>query len=200
MNGESTVPGVPFRADGEPAPKDAYGLSKHEAEQALRQLAGETGMDVVIIRPPLVYGPGVKGNFAGMIKVVAKGLPLPLGWVDNCRSLVGLDNLVDLTRVCLDHPAAAGETFLVSDAEDMSTADLLRRVGRALGKPARLLPVPPALLRLGAALLGKKAVADRLLGSLQVDIAPTRETLGWHPPYGVDEGLQRCCERLKKGN
>ncbi len=200
VNGESTQPGAPFTAETAPAPEDAYGISKHEAEQALTALAAETGMEVVIIRPPLVYGPGVKGNFAGMIKVVLKGLPLPLAWVNNRRSLVGLANLVDLIRVCLDHPAAAGQVFLVSDGDDLSTAELLRRVGAALGKPARLLPVPPALLRLGATLLGKQAVADRLLGSLQVDMSATQHTLGWAPPHTVDEGLQSCCGPYQKGN
>ncbi|WP_414429999.1 UDP-glucose 4-epimerase family protein [Alcanivorax sp. IL3] len=199
VNGEATPLGQPFRHDAKPAPEDAYGISKLEAEQGLTQLASDTGMELVIIRPPLVYGPGVKGNFAGMLKVVSKGLPLPLGRVDNRRSLVGLDNLVDLIRVCLDHPAATGQVFLVSDGEDLSTADLLRRAGQALDKPARLLPVPIGLLRLGATLLGKKAVADRLLGSLQVALVPTCERLGWQPPITVDEGLQRCCAPTKRG-
>lgn len=198
VNGEATVSGDPYTFGTTPAPEDAYGISKYEAEKALTRLAAESGMEVVIIRPPLVYGPGVKGNFAGMIGVLKRGLPLPLGMVDNRRSLVGLDNLLDLIRVCLEHPAAQGQVFLVSDGEDLSTADLLRRVGKALGRPARLLPVPPVLLRLGAAMLGKRAAADRLLGSLQVDMQHTRQTLGWQPPSTVDEGLRRCCESFKK--
>jgi nucleoside-diphosphate-sugar epimerase len=167
-------------------------MSKWEAEQGLQQLASETGMEVVIIRPPLVYGPGVKGNFASMIKLVAKGLPLPLGTIHNQRSLVALDNLVDLIITCIDHPAAANQVFLAGDGQDLSTTELLRAVARAMGKPSRLIPVPSSLLMLGATLLGKKAVAQRLLGSLQVDIAKARNLLGWEPPVSVKEGLKRC--------
>ena len=151
-------------------------------------------MEMVIIRPPLVYGPGVKGNFASMIKLVEKGLPLPFGAIDNRRSLVGLDNLVDLIITCIDHPNAANQVFLVSDGEDLSTSGLLRRVAKAMGKPSRLIPVPAVLLQLGATVLGKKAVGQRLLGSLQVDISSTRERLDWTPPVSVDEGLRRCFE------
>ena len=151
-------------------------------------------MEVVIIRSPLVYGPGVKANFLAMMRWLSRGIPLPLGAIDNRRSLVALDNLVDLIVTCIDHLAAANETFLVSDGEDLSTTDLLRRMGRALGKPARLLPVPPALLKAGAALVGKPELAQRLCGSLQVDISKTRELLGWTPPISVDEGLRRAAE------
>jgi nucleoside-diphosphate-sugar epimerase len=152
-------------------------------------------MECVIVRAPLVYGPGVKGNFAEMMRAVARGLPLPFGAVtDNRRSLVGLDNLVDLIVTCIDHPAAANQTFLVSDGEDLSTADLLRRLGAAMGKPARLLNIPPALLGAAAALIGKRAVAQRLLGNLQVDISHTCRTLGWKPPISVDEGLRRAVQ------
>lgn len=192
VNGEQTPLGQPFTADEAPAPEDAYGISKWEAEQGLQQLASETGMEVVIIRPPLVYGPGVKGNFASMTKLVAKGLPLPLGAIHNQRSLVAVDNLVDLIITCIDHPAAANQVFLAGDGQDLSTTELLRGVARAVGKPARLIPVPSSLLMLGATLLGKKAVAQRLLGSLQVDIAKAREVLGWEPPVSVKEGLKRC--------
>ena len=192
VNGEQTESGRPFHADDVPAAEDAYGLSKWEAEQGLRALARETGMEVVIIRPPLVYGPGVKGNFATLLRWVAKGVPLPLGAVrQNRRSLVGLDNLVDLIVTCLDHPAAANQVFLASDGEDLSTTELLERIGRAMGKPTRLLPVPVWALQAGATLLGKGDVARRLLGSLQVDGSKTRELLGWEPPVSVDEGLRR---------
>ncbi|WP_313132025.1 UDP-glucose 4-epimerase family protein [Stutzerimonas nitrititolerans] len=195
VNGEATGNGKAFGADDKPAPEDAYGLSKLEAEQGLMLLGAETGMEVVIIRPPLVYGPGVKGNFASMIKLVEKGLPLPLGAIHNQRSLVGIDNLVDLIIRCIDHPAAANQVFLAGDGEDLSTTELLRGVGKAMGKPARLIPVPAGLLQFGATLLGRKAVAQRLLGSLQVDISKTCELLDWKPPYTVEEGLRRCFER-----
>jgi nucleoside-diphosphate-sugar epimerase len=194
VNGEATVKGKAFHADDIPAPEDAYGLSKLEAEQSLVKLAAETGMELVIIRPPLVYGPGVKGNFASMIKLVGKELPLPLGAIHNKRSLVGIDNLVDLIIRCIDHPAAANQVFLAGDGEDLSTTELLRGVGRAMGKSARLIPVPAGLLQLGATVLGRKAMAQRLLGSLQVDISKTCELLNWKPPYTVEEGLRRCFE------
>lgn len=195
VNGEATVNDKAFSANDKPAPEDAYGLSKLEAEQGLMQLAAYTEMEVVIVRPPLVYGPGVKGNFASMIKLVEKGLPLPLGAIHNKRSLVGIDNLVDLIVRCIDHPAAANQVFLAGDGKDLSTTELLRGVGRAMGKPARLFPVPAGLLEVGATLLGKKAMAQRLLGSLQVDISKTCELLDWKPPYTVEEGLKRCFER-----
>ncbi|WP_282341143.1 SDR family oxidoreductase [Pseudomonas sp. PS02288] len=194
VNGEGTESGKPYLADCLPAPLDPYGISKMEAEQGLRALASETGMEVVIIRPVLVYGPGVKANFRSMMSWLSKGVPLPLGAIHNKRSLVALDNLVDLIVTCVDHPNAANQTFLVSDAEDLSTTELLQRMGRALGKPARLLPVPAPLLRVGAALLGKGAVAQRLCGSLQVDISKTREVLGWTPPVSVDDALRRTAE------
>lgn len=195
VNGESTQPGRPYRADDAPNPEDAYGISKAEAEAGLRTIAQETGMELVVIRPVLVYGPEVKGNFQSVVRAVARGIPLPLGGVTgNRRSLVALDNLVDLICACVNHPRAAGQIFLVSDGEDLSTADLLRRIAMAGGAPARLLPVPPVLLRWGARLLGKEAVAQRLLGSLQVDITKTRELLGWQPPLTVNEGLKKLAE------
>lgn len=192
VNGEATAPGRPFRADDPPRPEDPYGISKHEAEQALFAVARGTPMTATVIRPPLVHGPGVRGNFRSMMAWLRRGVPLPLGGATgNRRSLVGLDNLVDLIAVALDHPAAAGETFLVSDGEDVSTARLLRVLGEALGRPARLVPVPPALILAAARLAGKGAAAGRLLGSLQVDIGPTRERLGWSPPVPLQEGLRR---------
>lgn len=197
VNGESTETGHPFTAADTPASQDAYGISKMEAEQGLRQIAKETGMEVVIVRPPLVYGPGVKANFASLMRAVQRGIPLPLASVThNRRSFIALDNLVDLLVTCIDHPAAANQTFLVSDGEDLSTADLLRRLGHAMDKPARLFPVPPSLLQLGANLLGKGDMAQRLLGNLQVDISHTRDTLNWSPPISVDEGLRRAVSGL----
>lgn len=192
VNGEQTLAGAPYRATDRASPQDAYGISKAEAEAGLRSLAAHTGMELVIIRPPLVYGDGVKGNFAMMMRAVWRGLPLPLGAItDNRRSLVAVDNLVDLIVTCIDHPAAANQTFLVSDGEDLSTTALLQRLGKAMGKPARLLPIAPVLLQKTAALLGKSGMAQRLLGSLQLDLAHTRTTLGWTPPLTVDEGLRR---------
>jgi UDP-glucose 4-epimerase len=194
VNGEMTLPGHPFKADDAPAPLDAYGISKMEAEQGLHELAAKTGMEVVIIRPPLVYGPGVKANFAAMMRWLRRGVPLPLGAIDNRRSLVALDNLVDLIVTCISHPAAANQTFLVSDGEDVSTTQLLRRMGQALGRPARLLPVPAGLLELGAALVGRRDMAQRLCGSLQVDIEKTCQLLGWCPPLTLDEGLKKAAQ------
>lgn len=195
VNGEQTSEGKPFTAENHPAPEDAYGISKMEAEQGLQALSAEAGLELVIIRPPLVYGPGVKGNFASMIRLVQKGIPLPFGAVHNKRSLVGVDNLVDLIVRCIDHPAAANQVFLAGDGEDVSTTELLRRVGLAMGKPTRLVPIPAGILQFGATLVGKKAMAQRLLGSLQVDISKTCEMLDWKPPYTVDEGLRRCFEK-----
>lgn len=191
VNGEGTREGVSFGADDPPAPVDPYGVSKREAEDGLFEIGRNTGIEVVVIRPPLVYGPGVKANFEAMMRWLARGLPLPLGAIRNRRTLVGLDNLVDLIATCLEHPAAAGEIFLAGDDEDLSTTDLLRRLAAALGVRARLLPVPASMLETGAALLGKRAVAQRLCGSLQVDIGKARRLLGWMPPVAVDEGLRR---------
>jgi len=185
----------PFCADDLPNPQDPYAQSKWEAEQGLRQLAAETGIEIVIIRPPLVYGPDAPGNFGSLVRWIEKGVPLPLGAIHNKRSLVGIDNLVDLIIRCIDHPAAANQVFLAGDGEDISTTELLRGVGKAMDKPARLIPVPAGLLQLGATLLGRRAMAQRLLGSLQVDISKTCELLDWKPPYTVEEGLRRCFER-----
>ena len=195
-SGEETVLNVPYSADAQAFPIDPYGVSKLEAEQGLLNLAAETGMEVVIIRPVLVYGPGVKANFLSMMHWLHRGVPLPLGAVHNKRSLVALDNLVDLMVTCIDHPAAANQIFLASDGEDLSTTELLRRMGMALGKPARLLPVPSWLIKSGAAILGKQALAQRLCGSLQVDINKNRELLGWVPPVSVDEALRRTAEHF----
>ena len=174
-----------------PAPEDAYAISKMEAEQGLRQIAAETGMEVVIIRPPLVYGPGVKANFAALMRAVQRGWPLPLGAVHNQRSLVALDNLVDFIVTCLSHPQAANQTFLVSDGQDLSTTELVRGMAHASGVPARLLPVPVWALQAGASLLGKGDAVQRLCGNLQVDMSKARSLLGWVPPVSVEEGLRR---------
>ena len=191
VSGETTDARRPFAADDLAAPADPYGVSKHEAEQALGHLAAQTGMELVVIRPVLVHGPGVKGNFLSMLRWLHRGFPLPLGAIHNLRSLVALDNLVDLILCCLRHPAAANQVFLVSDGEDLSTTALLRRAAQALGRPVRLLPVPALLLRATAHALGQGDVAQRLLGSLQVDTAKTRALLGWSPVVGVDEALRR---------
>ena len=197
VNGEATQLWRPFTADDAPAPLDAYGVSKMEAEQGLRGLAAQTGMEVVIIRPPLVYGPGVKANFAAMMRWLRRGVPLPLGAIHNQRSLVALDNLVDLIVTCLTHPAAANQTFLVSDGEDVSTTELLRLMGQALRRPARLLPVPAGWLKLAAAMVGKRDVAQRLCGSLQVDMEKTQCLLDWTPPLTLDDGLKKAAEGLR---
>lgn len=198
--GESTTGRPPFRADEIPAPVDPYGISKLEAETALRQLALSTGLEVVIIRPVLVHGPGVKGNFRSMMRWLHRGIPLPLGAVHNRRSIVGLDNLVDLVASTLEHPAAPGRTFLVSDGEDLSTTDLLSRTATALGRTARLVPVPANAIELAARAVGRGQAVARLLGSLQVDTSGTREILGWAPPVSVDEGLRRAAAAYLAGD
>ena len=194
VNGERTISGSGFTSADNAFPEDAYGISKWEAEQALHEVSARTGLEVVIIRPPLVYGPGVKGNFLSLLGWLKKGIPLPLGAIHNQRSLVGIDNLIDLIITCIDHPAAANQTFLVSDDEDLSTTELLGCMSKALGKPARLVPVPVSLLHFGAKLLGKRDMAQRLLGNLQVDISHTKKVLDWAPPVSVDEGLRRTAE------
>lgn len=192
VNGEATQPGHPFTADGVSAPQDPYGVSKMEAEEGLRELSAKTGMEVVIIRPPLVYGFGVKANFASMMRWLQRGVPLPLGGITrNRRSLVYIGNLVDLITVCIDHPKAANQTFLVSDDEDVSTSTLLQRMAKALECPVRLLNFSPTLIKLAVKFIGKPRVADRLCGSLQVDITKTKNLLGWKPKFSLDEGLLR---------
>lgn len=192
VNGEQTPKDQAFKADDIPAPEDAYGISKWEAELGLQKIATETGMEVVIIRPPLVYGPGVKGNFASINNLIAMGLLLPLGSIQNQRSFVGVDNLIDLIITCIYHPAAANQVFLASDGQDLSTTELLRFIATSAGKPSRLIPVPGYFLMLAATVLGKKKMAQRLMGSLQVDISKARDLLGWEPAISVEEGLRRC--------
>lgn len=191
VNGESTSGRAPFTENDLPAPADPYGVSKREAEDGLLALGRDGPMEVVVIRPPLVYGPGVKANFRVMMQWLQRGVPLPLGAIHNRRTLVGLDNLVDLIATCLVHPSAANQVFLAGDGEDLSTTELLRRLAAALGVPARVVPVPASWLEVAAALLGKRAVAQRLCGDLQVDISKARKLLGWMPPVTVDEGLRR---------
>jgi len=189
VNGGETV--QPFTAVDTPAPQEPYAVSKLEAEQELLELSQESGMEVVIVRPPLVYGPNAPGNFGRLVSAVRRGMPLPLGAVHNRRTLVALDNLVDLIMHCMEHPAAANEVFLAGDSEDLSTTELLRRLGNALGRPARLLPVPVPWMEWGAGLLGRRSTVRKICGNLQVDICKARELLDWQPPVSVDEGLAR---------
>jgi UDP-glucose 4-epimerase len=200
VNGESTPPGKPFTSGDTPNPGDAYGQSKWEAEQALFQLGAETGMEIVVIRPPLVYGPGVKANFASMMRWVKRGVPLPLGQVANRRSLVFVRNLADFILVSVDVADAANRTFLVSDGTDLSVSELLRKLAENLGVRSRLVAVPPRLLEVAAVLLGKGAAAQRLLGSLQVNISETQQITGWLPPYSVDDGLRQTVQAFLKEN
>jgi nucleoside-diphosphate-sugar epimerase len=182
----------PYTENDPPYPDNQYAQSKWTAEQALWSLQQDTGMEVVIVRPPLVYGPDAPGNFGTLVRWLAKGIPLPLGAVRNKRSFVALDNLIDLLTVCIDHNDAANQVFLAGDGQDLSTTELLRGVSRAMGKPARLIPVPSSLLMLAATVLGRKAMVQQLLGSLQVDISKARNRLGWQPPLSVEEGFKRC--------
>lgn len=196
VNGEETR-GRTYTEKLPPDPQDPYGVSKCEAEQALHRIARETGLEVVVVRPPLVYGPGVKGNFAQMLKVLAKGIPLPLASVSNRRSLIYVGNLVDALIICATHPAAAGETYLVSDGEDVSTPGLLRQLGAATGRPARLFLCSPVLLKLAGRITGKADQVERLLGSLQVDSSKIRHELGWVPPYTLEQGLRLTAESCR---
>ena len=194
VNGEETLPARPFDAADEPAPIDAYGRSKLEAELGLRELLADAGIAWVIVRPPLVYGPHVKANFLRMMRWVKRGVPLPFAGVRNRRSFVALENLVSLLHRCSVHPSAADQVFLAADGEDLSTPDLLRRLGVALGTPARLIDVPPAMLSAAAWLTGKRDLARRLLGNLQVDAAKARAVLDWAPEVTVDEALKKTAD------
>ena len=194
VNGEQTQKGQPFTEKDRANPLDSYGISKYEAEVGLQRIAKETGMEVVIVRPVLVYGPGVKGNFLSMMRWLHKGIPLPLGSINNTRSFVALDNLVDLIITCLHHPSAANQTFLVSDGEDMSITQLLQYTALAMKVKARLMPVPALIIQVIAKLLGKNKVAQRLCSNLQVDISKARQLLGWMPPISVRDGLRRTVE------
>ncbi|MHB9159181.1 MAG: UDP-glucose 4-epimerase family protein [Thiobacillus sp.] len=197
VNGEGRD--AAYRETDTPAPADEYAISKWEAEKGLHRIAADTGLEVVILRPPLVYGPGVKANFLRLMRTVARGWPLPLGAIGNRRSLLYLGNFVDAIRLCVEHPGAAGQTFLLDDGEAVSTPDLIRALAHAMGRPARLLAVPVGLLELAGALLGKRAAVARLAGSLYVDSSAIRSRLGWVVPYSLQQGLaatvadwQRC--------
>ena len=194
MNGEATSGHSKFSEADLPAPQDPYGISKWEAEQALHRVSGETGLEVVVLRPPLVYGAEAKGNFAHMLKVLARGIPLPLASARNQRSLIFIGNLVDALMLCATHSAAAGKTYLLGDGDDISTPDLLRYLGRAIGHPAHLFPCPVTLLRFAGHLTGKSNQVERLLGSLQVDSGKIRRELNWTPPYTLQQGLQATAE------
>lgn len=194
VNGSRSI--CPFTETDIPHPVDPYAISKSEAEQGLRQIAESSGMEVVIIRPPLVYGPNAPGNFGRLMSLVYRGIPLPLGAIHNKRSLVALDNLVDLIMTCISHPAASNQIFLAGDGEDLSTTDLLRRIGNALGKPVRLFPVSSSLLKWGALLIGKPRIAQSLCESLQVDISKARKLLGWTPSVNIDDCLKRTAKHF----
>jgi UDP-4-keto-D-QuiNAc 4-reductase len=195
VNGEFSRPGQPFQSS-EAAPLDPYGVSKWEAEQGLREIAAKTGMEVVIIRPPLVYGPGVKANFLTMMRWLHRGLPLPLGAIHNRRSLVGLANLVDFIALCLTHPLATNQTLMISDQQDVSTTQLLQGLGHALGRPARLVPIPSTWLRWGLHAVGQSAIAQRLCADLAVDSTAATALLGWKPPASVEQGLRVTAEHF----
>jgi len=200
VNGEQTEDGRAFTERDMSVPKDPYGISKFEAETGLHKLASETCMEIVIIRPPLVYGPGVKANFLSLMKLVSSGIPLPFGKIDNQRSMVFLDNLVDFIMTCISHPEAANQTFLVSDGEDLSVTQLLRQLASAMDRQSRLIPVPPSWLQFGFSMVGNKSMADRLCGSLQVDITKARTLLGWSPIWSVNEGLNKTVQFFLKNS
>jgi nucleoside-diphosphate-sugar epimerase len=199
VNGLLTREGECFSEQSPPAPHNHYALSKREAEQGLLEIARETGMDVVIVRPPLVYGPDVDGNFLRLLQLVERGIPLPLAWVDNRRSMIYLGNFVDALTACASHPDAAGKTFLVGDGEDISTPQLIRDLARLMGKPSYLWPFPPALLRLAGRLGGKSDEVERLLGSLVIDSSKIRRELGWAPPFSMEQGLAETARWQMRG-
>ncbi|MBI3230926.1 MAG: SDR family oxidoreductase [Burkholderiales bacterium] len=196
VNGEQTLPGQPYSALSTPQPQDPYGVSKWEAEQALHALGLETGMEIVVIRPPLVYGPGVKANFLQLLRWVDKGVPLPLAGIHNARSMVYVGNLVDLIVRCCDAPQAVGQTFLVSDGVDVSSAELVRAIANALGKGPRVFYFPLPMLQLMAMLAGRAPALQRLSSSLQVDINATCTRLAWQPPYSMQQGLAATVKQL----
>jgi nucleoside-diphosphate-sugar epimerase len=191
VNGESTTINTPFTAQDIPNPQDPYGRSKTQAEQALWDVASGSELEGVVIRPPLVYGPGVRANFASLIGIVNRGIPLPLGSIRNKRSFISIDNLINCITTALQSSNAAGQTFLVSDGNDLSTPELIRSIASALHKSPMLIPFPPALLKLAATTAGKRSAYDRLCGSLTVDIASTKQNLSWTPPFTVQDSLQR---------
>jgi nucleoside-diphosphate-sugar epimerase len=197
IHGESTF-GEPFREDMTPNPEGAYAVSKWEAEEALRSLASESGLEVVIVRPPLVYGPGVRGNFLQLIGLVDRALPLPWPTSGNCRSMIGADNLADFLVRCVDHPKAAGKSFLVKDSEDISTRELITRLARLLARPVRLFPVPEALIRLAARMTFKEEAINRVLDSLVIDSRRAQQDLQWAPPVPLNDGLAATARWYRK--
>lgn len=198
VNGEATTT-HPYTENDTPQPEDAYGVSKLEAEEALKRIGTDTGLETVVLRPPLVYGPGVKGNFLRLLRLIERGMPLPLSSINNRRSLVGVANLADAIIASIAPPLAAGKTYLVSDGEDISTPRLISRLAHAMGMTPHLLPCPPALLNAGAALCSKRAVAARLTGSLQIDNSRIRHDLGWQPRYSLDQGLKSTAQWYHQG-
>lgn len=198
VNGEETDRQRSYTEQDQPAPQDPYGISKWQAEQALQRIAQDTGLQVVIVRSPLVYGPGVKGNFISLLAAINKGIPLPLAGARNARSLVYVGNLVDVLTICASHPAAAGQTYLVRDGEDVSTAALVEKIAVALGRKCHSLYFPPGLLRAAAAMLGRSEQIDRLFGSLRVSDAKIRSELGWVPPYKLEQGLRATADWYRR--
>ncbi|OQW49993.1 UDP-glucose 4-epimerase family protein [Candidatus Raskinella chloraquaticus] len=198
VNGNSTNDRPPFSANDIPAPTDPYGMSKMEAEIGLLELAKKTGLDIVIIRPPLVYGPGVKANFLSLMRLVNWSIPMPFGRIDNKRSFVAIDNLVDFIKTCCVHPSARNQIFMVSDGADLSTTHLIRMIGQALGKPTYLIPTPSNLMFYAARMFGKAEIADRLIGSLQVDIEKNNYLLNWTPPVKMDDALKQTADMFLK--
>jgi len=198
VNGESTTGRLPYKSSDKPSPEDPYGISKAEAEEGLKLISDETGMEVVIIRPPLVYGPGVKANFAALLKLASTGIPLPFGCINqNKRSMVYVENLISLIVECISNPNAANQTFLVSDDNDLSTKEFVKGLSSGLGKSGLMLPVPNVLFSIAGKVLGKSSVIDRLCGSLQVDISHTKDTLNWQPPYSVEQGFSATAKYFK---
>ncbi|MEZ8606855.1 UDP-glucose 4-epimerase family protein [Vibrio sp. 10N.239.311.G01] len=200
VNGEFSEPNLPFEPNLKNTPQDPYGLSKYEAEVELAKLSKDTGLEVVIIRPPLVYGPGVKANFLSMMRLIDKGIPLPFGAIKNQRSLVYLDNLSDLILTCCEHPSAPGYTFLASDDQDVSTTQLMQTIAHTMGKSPRLIPIPMSWIQAGSSALKKKHIAQRICGNLQVEIGLTKETLGWKPPVSFEQGIKRTVEAYLKSH
>lgn len=198
VNGEFSEPNLPFEPNLKNIPQDPYGLSKYEAEVELAKLSKDTGLEVVIIRPPLVYGPGVKANFLSMMRMIDKGIPLPFGAIKNQRSLVYLDNLSSLILTCCEHSSAPGQTFLASDGHDVSTTQLMRTIALSMGKTPRLLPIPMSWIQAGSSVLNKQHIAQRICGSLQVEIGSTKDTLKWEPPVTFEEGIKRTVEAYLK--
>jgi nucleoside-diphosphate-sugar epimerase len=200
VNGESTTGSQPFSESNQPNPQDPYGISKWRAEEALRRIEQETGLEVVIVRPPLVYGAVVKGNFISLMAAIDKGIPLPLAGANNLRSLLYVGNLVDALIACATHPAAAGQTYLLSDGEDVSTAMLVEKIAAALERKSRSFFFPPSVLRAAAAILGRSTQADRLFGSLQVNNQKIRNELGWCPPFTLEQGLRATADWYNRSN